>query len=196
MHRTPFVSERSFKAVPQSNLAVCGPSNPPQTTGEIADALHAVLKLTNWARRSVGQPTRREISRRARRQPAAPASAIARRGSAQRLLRPVAARSRSNRHLLSWPRWQSPVCLHIQQRQPPYTGGFFHLLLSRRSCSSARVRHAASMRRNAILSSSVSARLARKAQSAALSRKASANLIPARWHGSGMVQQISTVKYL
>ena len=41
---------------------------------------------------------------------------------------------------------------------PPHKGGFFvdHLLLSSRSCSCARMRHASSMRFNAHLTSSVS----------------------------------------
>jgi hypothetical protein len=36
VHLTPFVSEKSFKSGRKSNLAVCGPSNPPEELGGIA----------------------------------------------------------------------------------------------------------------------------------------------------------------
>ena len=60
--------------------------------------------------------------------------------------------------------------IRCASKEPSHPGGLFHLLVSSRSCWLAKVRHAASIRMKATLVSSSSARSARKAQSAALSR--------------------------
>jgi hypothetical protein len=75
------------------------------------------------------------------------------------------------------------------RNRPRYLGGLFHRLVSSRSCWLASVRHAASIRCKASFVSSSSARSARKAQSAALSRKISAKLIPARWIATASSQR-------
>jgi hypothetical protein len=77
-----------------------------------------------------------------------------------------------------------------------YMGGFLHLFRSKISCWFAKVRHAASIRIKASFLSSSSALSARKAQSAALSRKVSAKLISAKWSGKVLVQRNISMKCL
>jgi hypothetical protein len=84
------------------------------------------------------------------------------------------------------------ICPTGKSNKTAYSRGLFHRLASNRSCWLARVRHAASIRSKASFVSSSSARLARKAQSAALSRKISAKLIPARWIARGSSQRITS----
>jgi len=82
------------------------------------------------------------------------------------------------------------------KKLPPYLGGFFAVFLFRRSCSCARVRHASSIRLKASFVSSSSARSARKAQSSALSRKISAELIRPTWAAQDQFQPDYSVKCL
>jgi hypothetical protein len=84
------------------------------------------------------------------------------------------------------------------RKQPPYSGGFLAVrgMLSNRSCWFASVRHAISIRLKVDFVSSSSERSARKAQSSALSRKISANFMPARWTGNGWFQPDHRVKCL